>query len=118
MSQIHSSHQESGTNPISGASVFTMSDYVSLGCWYNYISHSSSHPCNDDKISEEKIIQVSSGEEILGHRYLKITHYFSCNSGGHVHRHLDTRYSSSRNHRGYHSSDFGGGGSRSQEIIH
>ena len=55
----------------------------SLGSLSCNTSHYSSHHRNEDDVSsEEEGIEVSSGEEILGHRYLETSQYFLSNIGG------------------------------------
>ena len=73
---------------------------ASLGYWSYETSHSSSHHCNDDEISDNEILEVSSGDGRRGNRSLETSHYYS------------------RNHRGYHSSDVSKGGCRLQETRH
>ena len=93
----YSSHQESGMNPISGASFFMMYGYGSLGYWSHYTVHSSSYRRNDDnEISEEEGLEVSSGDKRRGDRSLENSQSFSLHRGLYV----------------------GRGGSRSQDTIH
>ena len=77
-----------------------MSGDVSLIYWFFETSHSSSHRYKNYGISDDESLEVSLGDGWCGHRY------------------LETSYVSSRNCGGYHSSDSGIGGSRSQDTIH
>ena len=91
----------------------------SLGYWSHETRNYSSHCCNDnDEISEEEGLEVCLGDERCGHRSLETSHSSSINRGGRGNRSFHIRPSSSRNHRRYHSSDFGRGVYRSQDTSH
>ena len=63
--------------------LFTVGGDGSLGCWSRKTSHYSSFRCNDyDENPKEEGIEVSSGEESRGRRYLDTSHYSSSNLGG------------------------------------
>ena len=72
----------------------------SLGYWSIETSHYSYNHFNNDVISDNDSIEVSTGDVIRGHIF------------------IDTRSSSYHKHVFYHSSDNVIGGSRSQENSH
>ena len=90
----HLSHQESGTDLISGESDFRVSGDGSLGYWSCETSHSSFQLSNSNGIFDDESLEVSAGDGRCGHRSLATSHSSSHNSGI------------------YHSSNYGIGGSR------
>ena len=103
-----------------------MSGVRSLGYWSRETSHYLSHYRNNDGISEDEIIEVSSGNGIRGNRYLETSHSSSCNHG--VYYSCDngiggsmskyTIRSFSCNSGVYHSGVGGKCGTRSQDTSH
>ena len=88
-----------------------MSGVRSLGYWSRETSHYLSHYRNNDGISEDEIIEVSSGNGIRGNRYLETSYTYSINCVGCGSRSSMTSLSSSCNCGGYIDI----GGSRSQD---
>ena len=72
----------------------------SLVYWYHKTIYSSSHHINDNGISDDEIIEVSTVDVIFRHRYIGTSHCSSQNCGF------------------YHSSGDGKYGLRYQETIH
>ena len=56
-----------------------MSGGESLGYWSRETRHYSTHHRNEDEISDENIIEVSSGDGRCVYRYLGTSHYYSLN---------------------------------------
>ena len=85
--------------------LFTIWGDQSLGYFSCKTRHyPSRHLNNGDESSEEEGMEVSLGEESLGHRYLDTSHSSSINCGGREsreHGYQETRHSTSINHGGF-----------------
>ena len=95
----------------------------SLVYWSRETSHSSSHHCNDDSISDDESIEVSAVDGRHGHRYHLETIksspinrgvYHSIGDGRVGYIYLDINHSSSCNSGFYNFGDDGRCGSMSQ----
>ena len=87
----------------------------SLGSWSRKTRHYSLHRRNnDDEISEEEGLELSSVRGSHGYRSLETRHYYSSNSGGRGCRSSLTKKASSKNCGWYVDR----GGYRSQDTSH